>query len=138
MRIFIIVASVLFGLMLLAAAIGFGLWSYKGADAIAAVEQGTSDGVRAGNAGDDTDCRDQSMSLIAECDGFICGLYDQAFTSTCLLHASRGDLCDEFPKDLGFSGGVLWVSKQCQAMGQQDSECGGVMQTMLDHCSQEF
>lgn len=135
MRILIIVASVVFGLMLLAAAAGALLWWYMGADAMAAVEQGTHDGMRLGQSADDTACRDQAITLMADCDGFVCGLYDQSFISACLTSAPAGELCAEIPQDLSFSSGVMWVSKRCQEMGQDDSECGGIMQSVLDHCA---
>lgn len=135
MRVVVILASIFFGLLLLAALIVGGLWWYKGGDMMQAVEQGTAVGVEYGRNNDDLACRDRALELMAQCDGFVCGMRNQAFISACLTQAERGALCDEIPRDLGFAAGLTWVSEQCQSLAQEDSECAGVMQVVMEHCS---
>ncbi len=135
MRVVVILASIFFGLLLLAALIIGVFWWYKGGDLAQAVESGTAAGIDYGRVHDDLACRDQALELMGQCDGMVCGVHNQAFISACLTQAERGALCDEIPRDLGFAAGLTWVSEQCQSLAQEDSECAGVMQVVMEHCS---
>ena len=117
-----------------AAVIGI-FWWYKGADMVQAVEQGTEAGASYGQQHDDRACQQRGLELMADCDDMVCGMYDQAFLSACLSQASEGGLCEDVPKDLGFSGTLVWVSKRCEELAQEESECTGMMQTVLQHCA---
>lgn len=136
MRVALIVLGSIAVFVLLLALGGYVWWQRYGDSMIATAQAAARDGQQHGRAGSDVDCWDKSVELMNDCASFECSLYTRAFSEACFRNAGEdAGLCDRVPHDGGLTGTLSWIASECPRIAPGNSQCGGVLQGVVDYCA---
>jgi hypothetical protein len=136
MRVLLIILGVIVLLLIAVGAIGYVMMKKHGPQLRERFEKTEAEANAFGAGKPDTACVDEAFVRLRRCDGLMCEVEVQGFTTFCMQAAEpTAELCKGIPKPQNIMDTVKWSLEECDRRGlPQNKPCTRLIQTVQKHC----
>ena len=136
MRVFLVIAAWMLGVVAVVALVGFILWSRYGDEYVEVFKTATRDGMSLGKTKGDAACYEAILDKMRNCAGTKCAIEAKVFASSCFRSvAIRTDMCKGVPPVFDFVNYASWLNDKCEEVAPKNEGCGKVLEEVAKYCS---